>query len=197
MLCYALTFFGSLNLVVLFELQMMLYGGIFSCLSPILTISAFLSYKSPFVHPRDEVIILRLCKFFRQFIEGMNWQCNVHNNLQRENVDRAKLALLTDKVDDTAVPVDAIRHSDHLVMLIAYQKWDKILTEVCLSIVFRRVYLLFSLTHLQIVLWFIFFNFIVTWQQIEFLHAAFLLIGQCCGYVAFVNVSTLWIGTII
>ncbi|XP_075476318.1 DExH-box ATP-dependent RNA helicase DExH7, chloroplastic isoform X3 [Primulina tabacum] len=81
--------------------KMMLYGGIFSCLSPILTISAFLSYKSPFVQPRDE----------------------------RENVDRAKLALLTDKVGDMAVPVDTIRHSDHLVMLIAYQKWDKILTE--------------------------------------------------------------------
>ncbi|KZV48665.1 hypothetical protein F511_10351 [Dorcoceras hygrometricum] len=81
--------------------KMMLYGGIFSCLSPILTISAFLSYKSPFVHPRDE----------------------------RENVDRAKLALLTDKGGDASVPVESIQHSDHLVMLIAYKKWDKILNE--------------------------------------------------------------------
>ncbi|KAK4401986.1 DExH-box ATP-dependent RNA helicase DExH7, chloroplastic [Sesamum angolense] len=35
--------------------KMMVYGAIFGCLSPILTISAFLSYKSPFVYPKDEV----------------------------------------------------------------------------------------------------------------------------------------------
>ena len=33
----------------------MLYGAIFGCLSPILSIAAILSYKSPFVHLRDEV----------------------------------------------------------------------------------------------------------------------------------------------
>ncbi|GFQ01628.1 ATP-dependent RNA helicase dhx29 [Phtheirospermum japonicum] len=80
--------------------DMMLYGGIFGCLSPILTISAFLSYKSPFVYPKDE----------------------------RDNVERAKLALLAAQSGDATVAPDDSRQSDHLVMLIAYQKWDKILS---------------------------------------------------------------------
>lgn len=42
------------------EMQMMLYGAIFGCLSPILSISAFLSHKSPFVYPKDEVSLLIL-----------------------------------------------------------------------------------------------------------------------------------------
>jgi len=41
------------------RLQMMLYGAIFGCLSPILSVAAFLSYKSPFISPKDEV----LCDF--------------------------------------------------------------------------------------------------------------------------------------
>ncbi|KAL0365014.1 UNVERIFIED_CONTAM: DExH-box ATP-dependent RNA helicase DExH7, chloroplastic [Sesamum angustifolium] len=80
--------------------KMMVYGAIFGCLSPILTISAFLSYKSPFVYPKDE----------------------------RENVERAKLALLADKIGDSTVAADGSRQSDHLVMMVAYQKWDKILS---------------------------------------------------------------------
>ncbi|KAL0357191.1 UNVERIFIED_CONTAM: DExH-box ATP-dependent RNA helicase DExH7, chloroplastic [Sesamum calycinum] len=82
--------------------KMMVYGAIFGCLSPILTISAFLSYKSPFVYPKDE----------------------------RENVERAKLALLADKTGDSTVAADGSRQSDHLVMMVAYQKWDKILSVV-------------------------------------------------------------------
>lgn len=35
---------------------MMLYGAIFGCLSPVLSIAAFLSYKPPFVYPKDEVL---------------------------------------------------------------------------------------------------------------------------------------------
>ncbi|KAG6396375.1 hypothetical protein SASPL_142523 [Salvia splendens] len=78
--------------------KMILYGGIFGCLSPILTISAFLSYKSPFVYPKDE----------------------------RENVERAKLALLADQ---SGGGVDTfVRQSDHLLMMVAYKKWDKILS---------------------------------------------------------------------
>ncbi|KAG6488408.1 hypothetical protein ZIOFF_049651 [Zingiber officinale] len=34
--------------------KMMLYGAIFGCLSPILSLAAFLSYKFPFVYPKDE-----------------------------------------------------------------------------------------------------------------------------------------------
>jgi len=36
-------------------LQMMLYGAMFGCLSPVLSISAILSHKSPFVYSKDEV----------------------------------------------------------------------------------------------------------------------------------------------
>ncbi|KAJ9158973.1 hypothetical protein P3X46_024509 [Hevea brasiliensis] len=81
--------------------KMMLYGAIFGCLSPILSISAFLSYKSPFVYPKDE----------------------------RQNVERAKLALLTDKLDGSNDSNDSDRQSDHIVMMVAYKKWEKILNE--------------------------------------------------------------------
>ncbi|KAK1568774.1 hypothetical protein Q3G72_028504 [Acer saccharum] len=81
--------------------KMLLYGGMFGCLSPILSISAFLSYKSPFVYPKDE----------------------------KQDVERAKLALLTDKPDGSSESSDSYRQSDHLVMMIAYKKWEKILQE--------------------------------------------------------------------
>ncbi|XP_020533292.1 DExH-box ATP-dependent RNA helicase DExH7, chloroplastic isoform X2 [Jatropha curcas] len=81
--------------------KMMLYGAIFGCLSPILSISAFLSYKSPFVYPKDE----------------------------RQNVERAKLALLTDKSDGSNDSNDNDKQSDHIVMMVAYKKWEKILQE--------------------------------------------------------------------
>ncbi|KAF5733174.1 ATP-dependent RNA helicase putative isoform 1 [Tripterygium wilfordii] len=81
--------------------KMMLYGGIFGCLSPVLSISAFLSYKSPFVYPKDE----------------------------RQNVERAKLSLLTDKPGGSNEFDDHYRQSDHLVMMVAYKKWEKILRE--------------------------------------------------------------------
>ncbi|KAF3452627.1 hypothetical protein FNV43_RR03060 [Rhamnella rubrinervis] len=81
--------------------KMMLYGGLFGCLSPILSISAFLSYKSPFLYPKDE----------------------------RQNVERAKLALLTDKVDGPSDSYDGYKQSDHLLMMIAYKKWEKIVRE--------------------------------------------------------------------
>ncbi|KAG9147531.1 hypothetical protein Leryth_007315 [Lithospermum erythrorhizon] len=81
--------------------KMMLYGAIFGCLSPILTISAFLSYKSPFVSPKDE----------------------------NQNVERAKLTLLGDNLGDaTDFSIDN-RQSDHLLMMVAYTKWEKILRE--------------------------------------------------------------------
>ncbi|GAV86513.1 DEAD domain-containing protein/Helicase_C domain-containing protein/HA2 domain-containing protein/OB_NTP_bind domain-containing protein [Cephalotus follicularis] len=81
--------------------KMMLFGGIFGCLSPILSISAFLSYKSPFVYPKDE----------------------------RQNIERAKLALLTHKVDSSIDSCGSYGQSDHLVMMVAYQKWERILRE--------------------------------------------------------------------
>ncbi|XP_021285972.1 DExH-box ATP-dependent RNA helicase DExH7, chloroplastic isoform X1 [Herrania umbratica] len=81
--------------------KMLLYGGIFGCLSPILSISAFLSYKSPFLYPKDE----------------------------KQNVERAKLALLSDKLDGSSDSNDGDRQSDHLLMMVAYRKWGKILRE--------------------------------------------------------------------
>ncbi|KAH9685259.1 DExH-box ATP-dependent RNA helicase DExH7 [Citrus sinensis] len=79
--------------------KMMLFGGIFGCLSPILSISAFLSYKSPFIYPKDE----------------------------KQNVERAKLALLTDKLEGLSDSNDSSTQSDHLVLMVAYKKWQKIL----------------------------------------------------------------------
>jgi len=76
---------------------MMLYGAIFGCLSPILSISAFLSYGFDF---------------------------------QRQNVERAKLALLKDKIDGPSDSDDGDKQSDHLLMMTAYRKWEKILREV-------------------------------------------------------------------
>lgn len=81
--------------------KMLIYGGIFGCISPILSISAFLSYKSPFVYPKDE----------------------------KQNVERAKLALLANEIGGVNDPCEGNRQSDHLLMMIAYKKWEKILRE--------------------------------------------------------------------
>ncbi|KAJ7968010.1 ATP-dependent RNA helicase [Quillaja saponaria] len=81
--------------------KMMLYGAIFGCLSPILSISAFLSYKSPFVYPKDE----------------------------KQNVERAKLVLLSDNFDGSRDSNDGEKQSDHLVLMTSYRRWEKILSE--------------------------------------------------------------------
>lgn len=81
--------------------KMMLYGAMFGCLSPILSVAAFLSYKSPFVYPKDE----------------------------RQNVERVKLTLLNDKLDGPGNTNDIDRQSDHLLMMTAYKRWERILTE--------------------------------------------------------------------
>ncbi|XP_028762861.1 DExH-box ATP-dependent RNA helicase DExH7, chloroplastic isoform X2 [Neltuma alba] len=81
--------------------KMMLYGAIFGCLSPILSISAFLSYKSPFIYPKDE----------------------------KQNVERAKLMLLNEKLDGPGDSNDVDRQSDHLLMMTAYKRWERIFTE--------------------------------------------------------------------
>ncbi|KAK4804565.1 hypothetical protein SAY86_004382 [Trapa natans] len=80
--------------------KMMLYGAIFGCLSPILSISAFLSYKSPFLYPKDE----------------------------KQNVERVKFALMTDKADSSNQS-DGDKQSDHILMMVAYKRWEKILRE--------------------------------------------------------------------
>ncbi|KAL6885885.1 hypothetical protein ACP4OV_010146 [Aristida adscensionis] len=80
--------------------KMMLYGAIFGCLSPILSVAAFLSYKSPFLSPKDE----------------------------KQNVEKAKATLLNETLDGSSSTTDN-KQSDHLIMVIAYDKWSRILQE--------------------------------------------------------------------
>ncbi|CAL5067816.1 unnamed protein product [Urochloa decumbens] len=80
--------------------KMMLYGAIFGCLSPILSVAAFLSYKSPFISPKDE----------------------------KQNVERAKATLLNENLDGSTSATDN-KQSDHLLMVIAYDKWSRILLQ--------------------------------------------------------------------
>ncbi|KAG0492302.1 hypothetical protein HPP92_005700 [Vanilla planifolia] len=79
----------------------MLYGAIFGCLSPVLSIAAFMSHKSPFIYPKDE----------------------------KHNVMRAKLTLLAYDLDGGNVSGENSRQSDHLLLVIAYNRWAKILRE--------------------------------------------------------------------
>lgn len=51
-------------------------------------------------------------------------------DFQRQNVERAKLALLNDKIDGPSDSDDVDKQSDHLLMMTAYRKWEKILREV-------------------------------------------------------------------
>ncbi|CAD6263671.1 unnamed protein product [Miscanthus lutarioriparius] len=80
--------------------KMMLYGAIFGCLSPILSVAAFLSYKSPFLSPKDE----------------------------KQNVEKAKATLLNENLDGSTSVTDN-KQSDHLLMVIAYDKWSRILLQ--------------------------------------------------------------------
>lgn len=50
--------------------------------------------------------------------------------MQKQNVERAKLALLTDQLHGSNDSNYGDRQSDHLVMMVAYKKWEKILREV-------------------------------------------------------------------
>lgn len=57
-----------------FLLQMMIYAGIFCCLSPILSIAAFLSYKSPFTYTKEEVVsnAIKIYSFFSNLSTSKN-----------------------------------------------------------------------------------------------------------------------------
>ncbi|KAK9167703.1 hypothetical protein Scep_002894 [Stephania cephalantha] len=84
--------------------KMLIYGGIFRCMSPILSVSACLSYKSPFLQLKDE----------------------------KQSVERAKQSLLGEKLDSVDT---GHKQSDHLLMVVAYSKWARVLHEVsyCVS----------------------------------------------------------------
>lgn len=81
--------------------KMMLYGAMFGCLSPVLSISAILSHKSPFIYSKNE----------------------------RESVERSKFAIMMDKTDGSGPPNDNEKQSDHILMMVAYRKWERILSE--------------------------------------------------------------------
>uniref|UniRef100_A0A7I4CTE9 RNA helicase n=1 Tax=Physcomitrium patens TaxID=3218 RepID=A0A7I4CTE9_PHYPA len=77
--------------------KMMLYGAVLGCVSPVLTVAACLSYKSPFVSPKD----------------------------QREAAERAKQALVAERTDKSLpVSIASGQHSDHLCMVAAYNMWS-------------------------------------------------------------------------
>ncbi|KAK9095923.1 hypothetical protein Sjap_021420 [Stephania japonica] len=78
--------------------KMLIYGGIFRCMSPILSVSACLSYKSPFLQLKDE----------------------------KQSVERAKQSLLGEKLDSVDT---GDKQSDHLLMVVAYNKWARVLHE--------------------------------------------------------------------
>lgn len=46
-------------------------------------------------------------------------------------MDRVKVALLSDKPESSSNVNNNDRQSDHLLMMVAYEKWVKILHEVC------------------------------------------------------------------
>jgi hypothetical protein len=55
--------------------------------------------------------------------------------LQRQNVERAKLTLLNDKQDGPGDGNDIDRQSDHLLMMIAYKRWETILNGVSVILI--------------------------------------------------------------
>lgn len=77
--------------------KMMLYGAVLGCASPVLTVAACLSYKSPFVAPKD----------------------------QREAAERAKQDLVAERSDkNLPISIASGQHSDHLCMVAAYNMWS-------------------------------------------------------------------------
>ncbi|KAJ7562998.1 hypothetical protein O6H91_03G092300 [Diphasiastrum complanatum] len=80
--------------------KMMLYGALFGCLSPVLTIAACLSHKSPFLVPQE----------------------------QKNAAERAKKAF-SDNAEKIHFEDDAPQQSDHLAMVAAYNGWRQIVTK--------------------------------------------------------------------
>jgi ATP-dependent RNA helicase DHX29 len=107
---------------------MMLYGAIFGCLSPILSVAAFLSYKSPFLSPKEEVSYEYILTIYANSI-CPDASCCFSFILQKQNVEKAKAALSSENLDGSTSATDN-KQSDHLLMIIAYNKWSRILLEV-------------------------------------------------------------------
>lgn len=109
-------------------LQMILYGAIFGCLSPIVTVAACLSHKTPFVIPHDEVQLTSagLMEFHRCDVPCVT-NLDVIHVFQREAAARKIQTLLTEAGQDISKQ-DArkLHQSDHLAMVAAYNHWVKL-----------------------------------------------------------------------
>ncbi|XP_024539805.1 DExH-box ATP-dependent RNA helicase DExH7, chloroplastic isoform X1 [Selaginella moellendorffii] len=79
--------------------KMLLYGALLGCLSPVLTIAAYLSHKSPFVAPLG----------------------------QRDAAERAKHAFGDSAAEKSTIASG--RQSDHLVIVAAYENWRRLVTQ--------------------------------------------------------------------
>ncbi|EFJ04939.1 hypothetical protein SELMODRAFT_187668 [Selaginella moellendorffii] len=79
--------------------KMLLYGALLGCLSPVLTIAAYLSHKSPFVAPLG----------------------------QRDAAERAKHAFGDTAAEKSTIASG--RQSDHLVIVAAYENWRRLVTQ--------------------------------------------------------------------
>ncbi|CAM6062960.1 unnamed protein product [Sphagnum tenellum] len=80
--------------------KMMIYGAVFGCISPVLTVAACLSHKSPFFAPED----------------------------QRDAAQRAKQALVSEMTKGGA-NIATAQQSDHLAMTAAYTTWITLATQ--------------------------------------------------------------------
>lgn len=103
------------------------------------------AYHPSYLSPHFSAISLHFCiqrmRFFYFFIclccscflkrKMLHHFSYFVSTLQKQNVERAKLALLNEKLDESSDLNDAERQSDHLLMMVAYRKWEKIFREVC------------------------------------------------------------------
>ncbi|CAM6038869.1 unnamed protein product [Sphagnum compactum] len=80
--------------------KMMIYGAVFGCISPVLTVAACLSHKSPFFAPED----------------------------QKDTAQRAKQALVSEMTKGGA-NIATAQQSDHLAMAAAYTTWIALATQ--------------------------------------------------------------------
>ncbi|KAI5058462.1 hypothetical protein GOP47_0026632 [Adiantum capillus-veneris] len=80
--------------------KMILYGAVLGCVSPILTIAACLSYKSPFSAPREQISAAEKAK--RSFVDAK-------------------------KSNDSSVSICRGQQSDQLAIAAAYNSWSTVL----------------------------------------------------------------------
>ena len=122
---------------------MMLYATILGCLSPVLTIAACLSYKSPFSGSREQV-------WRSKFVVGnQNYGCLSDGSrmyflwpyMQSGAVARAKHALISGTKESNGLGSSICRgqQSDQLVMAAVYCNWRTVVKNVLHIIKFINI----------------------------------------------------------